>query len=407
MDTQTKDFLRSLHDGGSAAYWWCHHATTGFLLDAYPEPPQEDAYFCVNPVDRVMAVTERGGEASVQRINALHADFDGKDFVVIDDTVDLTQLEADLRQTAKRPNEKVIRRMAEARYRQFMFGMLRQDYLKQLAGRLAEIPQPSYVVFSGGGAHVYWLLEKPLVLKTDEDRINARGILRAWTQFVGADLGAATLDRVLRVPGTLNTKYDPPLRVQFRTYAPEICYSNQEIAGMIVPFLRQEAEQAAQRKTAVRRSNGGYIVQPGMNVGDIIREYDRTHSPVSILVDNGYQLVRDGRRMIRPGGTRDSISVFTRDDGTVLTYHHSTDDLLAAAFYDDRPHGAFSVLCELEFGGNRAAALRSILPEAPVAAENDSALLNTFLASLASYTPEIQSSARRPFTTTSAEVFAP
>ncbi len=80
--------------------------------------------------------------------------------------------------------------------------------------------KPSAIVWSGGGYHVYWFLDKPWVLDTPEEREKAKALSTSWQAFVRArfspfDLDAtADLARVLRVPGTLNHKTDPPTEVK-------------------------------------------------------------------------------------------------------------------------------------------------------------------------------------------------
>ena len=60
--------------------------------------------------------------------------------------------------------------------------------------------QPSIVVNSGRGEHRYWLLDTPI------DATMAAGLQRAWVYRCGADHAAVDLARVLRVPGSTNTK---------------------------------------------------------------------------------------------------------------------------------------------------------------------------------------------------------
>jgi archaellum biogenesis ATPase FlaH len=69
---------------------------------------------------------------------------------------------------------------------------------------------PSVVVASGGGLHVYWLLKTPLSAKNPR----LEPVLRGLAQTLGADLMAAEKARILRLPGTLNRKYDPPRKVE-------------------------------------------------------------------------------------------------------------------------------------------------------------------------------------------------
>ncbi|HVL69271.1 MAG TPA: VapE domain-containing protein [Vicinamibacterales bacterium] len=73
--------------------------------------------------------------------------------------------------------------------------------------RLAEFPlAPSAVVASGGGLYAYYFLTAPLAAQSPE----ATSLLRRLCAAVGGDLSAAEPARILRIPGTLNFKYDPP-----------------------------------------------------------------------------------------------------------------------------------------------------------------------------------------------------
>jgi len=87
----------------------------------------------------------------------------------------------------------------------------------QAAYAKSNMPPPSYIVDSGGGIHVYWLLEEPM----DEPEHRKRSLLLA-NLFKGLGLVAdyqCTKDsaRVLRLPGTFNFKYDPPTEVRLLT----------------------------------------------------------------------------------------------------------------------------------------------------------------------------------------------
>jgi|SRR5581483_8198127 len=74
----------------------------------------------------------------------------------------------------------------------------------------AALPQPSALVSSGSGLHVYWISDRPLTVA--EWRPYAEG-LKAEAQRLGlkCDYGLTTDEaRVLRVPGTTNGKTTPP-----------------------------------------------------------------------------------------------------------------------------------------------------------------------------------------------------
>lgn len=74
----------------------------------------------------------------------------------------------------------------------------------------ARLPQPTHCVASGGGLHVYWNLDGRIDRGTWQAYARP---LKALTQALGflADPSrTADIASVLRLPGTLNYKYDPP-----------------------------------------------------------------------------------------------------------------------------------------------------------------------------------------------------
>ena len=75
---------------------------------------------------------------------------------------------------------------------------------------LAEFePAPAIVIGSGSGSncHAYWPLTEPLA-RDEVERANRR-----LAHALGADPASADAARILRVPGTLSHKHDPPTRV--------------------------------------------------------------------------------------------------------------------------------------------------------------------------------------------------
>lgn len=69
-------------------------------------------------------------------------------------------------------------------------------------------PQPSIVVHSGGGLHCYWILAHTVNMD------DAGAHLKMTARECLGDMRSAEAAHVLRVPGTLNHKYDPPRRVR-------------------------------------------------------------------------------------------------------------------------------------------------------------------------------------------------
>lgn len=99
--------------------------------------------------------------------------------------------------------------------------------------RLAEFPlPPSISVMSGGGLQPYWLMDPPVLFK-DADPAYVKAVLRALAVKIGADLGAATPERILRIPGTLNHKYNPPRDVVIEVWQPERRYTLRQVLDVI------------------------------------------------------------------------------------------------------------------------------------------------------------------------------
>lgn len=92
----------------------------------------------------------------------------------------------------------------------------------QVANALAE---PTIVVHSGGGLHVWHLLETPFAIGDSDTRSKVAILADAWVsahQSIAAGHGwkidsVKDLARLLRVPGTLNGKTDPPRPVETET----------------------------------------------------------------------------------------------------------------------------------------------------------------------------------------------
>lgn len=83
-------------------------------------------------------------------------------------------------------------------------------------------PRPSMVIRSGSpdSVHAYWSLDTP-VGPAEAERLNRR-----LAHPLGADMRSTDAARILRPPGTLNHKHDPPKPVEiahleFEVYTPE------------------------------------------------------------------------------------------------------------------------------------------------------------------------------------------
>jgi hypothetical protein len=185
LDADAGQLLRYLQRGGNKSNLQTFKPTRTTWYDTNAPAPAlptgTSVYFGVNPCTAIPPTNAEGKPAPASAIrsqvdyiaalNCLYADFDAKDFGgSLDETL---------------------------------------AHVRALA-----VP-PSVIVASGGGYHCYWLLAEPFVLDTDKARERAVGVQRDWVTLVGSDDAAKDIARVLRVPGTLNYKYNPPRPVTF------------------------------------------------------------------------------------------------------------------------------------------------------------------------------------------------
>jgi hypothetical protein len=71
--------------------------------------------------------------------------------------------------------------------------------------KLSELGRPPSIrVSTGGGEHVYWLLDEPAPLRTPEQRAALSATLRGLADYLGGDFRATDAARILRIPGTIN-----------------------------------------------------------------------------------------------------------------------------------------------------------------------------------------------------------
>ncbi|MCA1433116.1 hypothetical protein I6F33_09035 [Bradyrhizobium sp. BRP20] len=109
--------------------------------------------------------------------------------------------------------------------------------------------QPSIIVFSGGGVHCYWLLKEPLQTQDEMDRIEA--VLRQLADVSAGDLPVCEVARVLRLPGTHNTKDGAFTEVEIIELHPERRYNIEDLeewlseqSPVMLRKVRESAEPA-------------------------------------------------------------------------------------------------------------------------------------------------------------------
>jgi DnaB helicase-like protein/primase-like protein len=102
--------------------------------------------------------------------------------------------------------------------------------------------KPSITVKSGGGIHLYWFL-KESAGKNDLEAIE--DVNRRIAVALGGDMAAIDAARIMRVPGTLNHKYDPPRRCEL-VQLNDFTYSLDDFLGILPPIQKEKPEPNSQ-----------------------------------------------------------------------------------------------------------------------------------------------------------------
>ena len=136
--------------------------------------------------------------------------------------------------------------------------------------------QPTVVVRSGHGLHLYWLFHEPLKVQGNIERIEQA--LRQLCDMIGGDPQVCEVARLMRLPGTHNTKNGEwlPVTVE-RLDGPRYELDDlEEWLAESAPVLRRKA--AAQKEGAAQRIREPI---PGRRPGVRLQAADRRRGPAA------------------------------------------------------------------------------------------------------------------------------
>mgnify|MGYP000845411241 CR=1 FL=1 len=165
--------------------------------------------------------------------------------------------------------------------------------------------QPSIVVSSGGGWHGYWLLKEPLLLD-EHHREMAKRTLKGIAMTAGSDTKVADLARIMRLPGTVNTKPGRDARrCEVVDYLP--CYYDYQqfedaFAPLAAPRIQITRHIPTEASAGLPKWCENYL-----NTGARPGERNSTaYSAARCLLDNGYSIT-DMERMISNRALADGL----------------------------------------------------------------------------------------------------
>jgi len=75
----------------------------------------------------------------------------------------------------------------------------------------------SYIIDSGGGRYLLWMLKEPA---SKEDIPRVEDLLKRLATHFNGDMNATDASRILRIPGSLNHKYQHGSQVMFNDFHP-------------------------------------------------------------------------------------------------------------------------------------------------------------------------------------------
>lgn len=289
---------------------------------------------------------------TIAAVNALYAEFDGKDFTnpspaEIDDQYALIKV------AAPDVDDKSLWTQAKSQAKEVKFltdiSGFKALALKHI--RALKI-KPSMLIDSGGGYQAYWLLAEPYIIDSEDKREFIKWLQAAWVEYVGGDMGAKDLRRILRVPGLRNIKkaYGPNFPVVSYVAADlDLTYSIADFAALVPP---RPVVEPRQQKTGgafnAQRNGNGY------NGDSPIDTFNAVYKIADVLQDCGYTWVGD--RMAKPGGKNPTVEIYEDDNES---FHFGGGDPL----HTDHRVKPFSAYLYYKHGGNMKEAVKAAARE--------------------------------------------
>jgi hypothetical protein len=122
-----------------------------------------------------------------------------------------------------------------------------------------ELPGPTHVVNSGGGLHLYWAVNRRIRRQTWQDSARKFKDLTAACGFLADPSRTADISSILRIPGTLNYKYDPPRLVRLDEAAEQPIDCDALLASIVEAHNRLCPPQAVPRSRRPTAANDRFV----------------------------------------------------------------------------------------------------------------------------------------------------
>lgn len=102
----------------------------------------------------------------------------------------------------------------------------------------AQLPAPTHIVESGGGLHAYWVLDTFVEQSRWQATAGKLKALASVCNLLADPARTADIASVMRLPGTLNRKYDPPRPVNLVQASPSFIRTDALLAAIETAYAR-------------------------------------------------------------------------------------------------------------------------------------------------------------------------
>jgi hypothetical protein len=213
-------------------------------------------------------------------------------------------------------------------------------------------PRPSVAISTGGGVQTYHMLEEPLDLCNTAAGTLYRSLARRLARAMcGADVepdNISNLERVLRIPGTLNWKYTPARPVRVLWCEPARRYS----LAALERWLAEHAPWATLEPAPSQRPN-----QAGGTASPVIFDFNQRFDALALLAKHGAHVAgQHGHvtHLTRPGKLRGTSGTYGYHNSKLHVFSSGWRPFEAGHAYD-----AFELFARLEHAGDRRAAYKA------------------------------------------------
>jgi hypothetical protein len=198
-----------------------------------------------------------------------------------------------------------------------------EEYKRRALAALEAAPlRPSACWDSGGGYQAAWLLATPVPV-TDDNRTDIAALQKRWVRLVGGDPAASDLNRLLRLPGSVNRKpkYGPHGHpVTFAWCELDLSYPCATLAALLPdePAAPSNQPRTVYVPEGLPRALGEFAEVPQLPSHPAIDAFNAATDLRTLLLEYGYTDAGPGR-LHRPGGNTAGVQLHPNNTASIYS----------------------------------------------------------------------------------------